>query len=210
MADNDTGTTGGTTDGTGENETGENGAGTTATGGTATEDGKGTGTGGDSEGDAAQLGDPGKRALDAMKRERNAAKKELADLKAQIKQYEDKDKTETQRLQEAAEDAKNRAGTAENDLRRLRTALDRAPENATLTQIRAVAKRLHGDTDDELEADADELFALLAPDKPTDDTTDRTPRVPGKPRETLRGGGEPDTDREETDPRKLADLIGRH
>lgn len=156
-------------------------------------------------GDTEQLGDAGKKALDAMKRERNAARKELADLKAQLKQYQDRDKTEAERLQEAAAEAKTRADRAEAALRRRLVAEDRAPEHATPAQIRAVAKRVQGDTDEDLEADADELYALLAP-KPADSP----PKVPARPAERMpRGGGDPDDPPEETDPRKLAALIPR-
>lgn len=156
------------------------------------------------EGDASKLGDAGKRALDAMKRERNAARKELQGLQEKLKSYEDKDKSETQRLQESLEEAKARAAKAEAGSKKLQTAIDRAPEGATMTQIRAVAKRLSGDTDEELEADADELFELVAGAKEPAKKT-----VPTKPKEKLSGGGDPDEEPDETDPRKLADLIGR-
>lgn len=155
------------------------------------------------------LGDAGKKAIEAMKRERNAAKKALADAQAELKKYSDRDKTDTERLTETAEDAKSRAGKAELNLRKLTTAMERAPEGATLTQIRAVAKRLSGDTDEDMEADADELFGLFAPaPKSTSDETKR-PAPTGKPTPTLKGGGAPDEEPEEMDPRKLADLIGR-
>lgn len=155
--------------------------------------------------DPKGLGDAGKRAIDAMKKERNAARKELADAQKKIKEYSDKDKTESQRLQESAEDAKTRAARAEVTHRKLQTALDRAPEGASLTHIKAVAKRLSGDTDEELETDADELFALLTPS-----AEPPTKKLPAKPQEKLTGGGDPNDEPEEKDPRKLADLIGRH
>ena len=50
--------------------------------------------------DAQYLQDRGKRALDSMKRERNAARKELSDLRARLQEYEDRDKSETQKLTE--------------------------------------------------------------------------------------------------------------
>lgn len=157
--------------------------------------------------DKDNLGDAGKKALDAMKRERNAARKALADVQAKLKSYEDKGKTETERLAEAAEEAKSRASKAEETHRRLATAMDRAPEGATLAQIKAVAKRLSGDTEEELEADADELFALLAPKSDPDEDRKKPPA--GRPKERLRGGGDPNDEPEEMDPRKLAELIGR-
>jgi hypothetical protein len=162
---------------------------------------------GDKPGDKPDLGDPGKKAIEAMKRERNAARKQLADLQAELKKYSDRDKTDTERLTEAAEEAKSRAAKAETDFRKLTTAMDRAPEGATLTQIRAVAKRLSGDTDEDMEADADELFGLFAPKSTTEENGRPAPN--GKPTTALKGGGSPDEEPEEMDPSKLADLIGR-
>lgn len=154
--------------------------------------------------DSDQLGEAGKRAIEAMKRERNAARKEAAEARAKAKQYEDANKTESERLQEALAAHQSRAEKAEAALKRREVAESRAPEHATVAQIKAVAKRLAGETDDELEADADELFALLAPapePKPA--------KTPSRPTERLRGGGDPDEEPQETDPRKLAALIPR-
>jgi hypothetical protein len=138
-----------------------------------------------------------KRIQQALK----AANQEAAKFRNRVKEFEDKDKSESQRLTEAAQEAQSRAEKAESAQRKLQTAIDRAPEGATFTQIKAVAKRIAGDSEDELASDADELFALMAPAK--------TKAPNGKPRETLRGGGDPDDPPEEMDPRKLADLIGR-
>ncbi|MBB1153514.1 hypothetical protein [Amycolatopsis dendrobii] len=159
----------------------------------------------DKDGDAEKLGDAGKRALDAMKRERNAARKDRQQLLDKLKEYEDRDKSESQRLQEAADEAKTRAARAESNAAKLQMALDRAPEGASLAHIKAVAKRISGETEEELEADCDELFGLFAPHQ---ESIKKEP--PGKPRERLSGGGDPDDEPEEMDPRKLADSIGRH
>jgi hypothetical protein len=161
------------------------------------------------DGDESKLGDAGKRALDAMKREKNAAKKQVADLLAKVKKFEDEGKSEGQRLQEAAEEAKTRAAKAESSTRKLQMALDRAPEGASLAHIKAVAKRISGDSDEELEADCDELFGLFAPQKESANSTSKK-EPPGKPKERLSGGGDPDEEPEEMDPRKLAEAIGRH
>lgn len=162
----------------------------------------------DDQGDPSALRDPGKKALDAMKRERNAARKELADARAKLKEIEDKDKTETQRLQEARDELNKRATASEERLRAFQVAMDRAPEHATLAQVRAVAKRVRGETDEDLEEDADELFGLLAPAPP--EKPERKTPVAGRPRErSTRGGADPDDEPEETDPRKLAALIRR-
>lgn len=120
-----------------------------------------------------------------------------------LKEYEDQGKSESQRLQEERDSHKTRAEKAEAALKRREIAEARAPEHVTVAQIKAVAKRLAGETDDDLESDADELFALLAP-KPVE-----TPKVPERPKERLRGGGDPDEESEENDPKKLAALVPR-
>jgi hypothetical protein len=121
---------------------------------------------------------------------------------AALKKYEDANKSEAQRLEEERDSHRSRAEKAEAALKRRDIAEQRAPEHATPAQIRTVAKRLAGDSDEEMEKDADELFAAFAPAPPTSKTASR-------PKERLRGGSEPDEDVEETDPRKLAALIPR-
>lgn len=129
--------------------------------------------------------------------------KAAADRAAALKKYEDANKSESERLQEALSQHQSRAEKAEAALRRREIAEQRAPEHATVAQIKAVAKRLSGDSEDDLEADADELFALLAP------APEPKAKTPSRPKERLRGGGDPDEEPEETDPRKLAALIPR-
>lgn len=153
---------------------------------------------------AEHLGDPGKRALDAMKRERKAARDEAEALRSKLKEYEDANKSEAQRMQESLEEHRTRATRAEGALRKLEVAFDRAPDGASVAQIRAVAKRMQGATDDDLESDADELFALLAPKAPV------APKVAGRPSERMpRGGGDPEEPVEVTDPKKLAAMVPR-
>jgi hypothetical protein len=129
--------------------------------------------------------------------------KAYRDASGKLRKHEDANKSEAERLSEAAQESRTRAEKAEAALRRREIAEDRAPEHATLAQIKAVAKRLSGDDDDALEADADELFAFLAPEP-------AKPRTPQRPKERMRGGGDPEEEPEETDPRKLADLIRRN
>ena len=133
----------------------------------------------------------------SRKHEKSATERATA-----LKKYEDEGKTESQRLQEERDSHKTRAEKAEAALKRREIAEAKAPDHATPAQIRAVAKRLAGDSDEDLEADADELFALLAP-------APATPRTSSRPKERLRGGSEPDEDVDEDDPRKLAALIKR-
>lgn len=67
------------------------------------------------------------------------------------------------------------------------------------------AGRLKGATKEELEADADEYLEDYTPPESAG-----KPRIPGKPRENLRGGGAPNEEPEETDPVKLAASIPRY
>lgn len=135
-----------------------------------------------------------------LSRQNEATAKQRADA---LKKYEDANKSESERLQEALAQHQSRAEKAESALRRREIAEQRAPEHATAAQIKAVAKRLAGESDEDLESDADELFALLAP------APEPKAKTPSRPKERLRGGGDPDDEPEETDPRKLAALIPR-
>lgn len=67
----------------------------------------------------------------------------------------------------------------------------------------AQAKRLVGATREDLEADAEELLSSFQP------ATNNADGVRVRPVEALKGGGQPDTAPEETDPAKLAELVPR-
>lgn len=109
------------------------------------------------------LGDAGKKALEAERRDKRAAEKRAADLEARLKEFEDKDKTESTRALERAEAAEKRAADAEARAIRLEVASEKG-----LTP--AQAKRLVGETREELEADASELLETFkAPASTTDD-----------------------------------------
>lgn len=160
---------------------------------------------GDEEDD--ELGEPGRRALTAMKEQRKAAraerdraKQELADLRSKLDKYESANKSELQRLIEERDTLKAELGKVSSTAKRRDIAEELAPEHATAKQIRMVSQYLRGSTDEELEASAEELFAHFAPEP-------QKARTPQKPRERLRGGGEPDEEPEEADARKLAELI---
>lgn len=134
-----------------------------------------------------------------LSRKNEDEKKALAE---KLRKYEDANKSESQRLQEERDSHKTRAEKAEAALKRREIAETLAPDHATTAHIKAVAKRMSGDNDDDLEADAKELFEFIAPEP-------KTPKTPQRPKERLRGGGDPDEEPEETDPRKLAALIPR-
>jgi hypothetical protein len=122
---------------------------------------------------------------------------ELEPLAKKAKDLEDAGKSEAERLTERATTAEERATTAEQKLLRLEVAIDKG-----LTP--AQARRLVGATKEELEEDADDLLASFAAKD-----TKTTSKVERRPKERLRGGGDPDEPVEETDPGKLAAGIPR-
>lgn len=79
------------------------------------------------------------------------ANKEAETLRLKLKDLEDKDKTETQRLTDRLAEAEKAAAEHETSALRLSVAFEKG-----LTP--AQAKRLVGSTRDELEADADEVL----------------------------------------------------
>jgi hypothetical protein len=129
------------------------------------------------------LGDPGKRALDAERKRARDEKKRADAAEARLKELEDKDKSESQRAQEAAAEAARRADAAEQRALRLEVA---HAKGLTAGQ----AKRLVGTTQEELEADADEILAEFSPQRGDEDGSR------GRPRERLRSGAAPDAEDE--------------
>ena len=102
------------------------------------------------EGTTAQ--EPGRaEAPPEVKRALNKANKEAEQLRLKLKEYEDRDKTEQQKLAESQAAAEERAVAAELRASRLEVAAEKG-----LTP--AQAKRLVGATREELEADADEIL----------------------------------------------------
>lgn len=139
-----------------------------------------------------------------MSRKNEAA---LHAAQKKIKEFEDKDKTDSQRLQEERDEAKTLAAKTASELKRWNIAAEHAPEHATLAQLKKVAKRINGKDDDELEEDAKELWADFAPEP---DKSKPKSRIAGKPKENLRGGSDPEDDDDgEMDPAKLAGLVPR-
>lgn len=101
---------------------------------------------------ADALGDAGKKALDAMKAQRNAAQTELKKAQAALKEIEDRGKSEAEKVAERLAVAEKTAAEATAKALRLEVA---AAKGLTAKQ----AARLVGATREELEADADELLA---------------------------------------------------
>lgn len=157
---------------------------------------------GDQEPEKKDLGDPGKKALDAERRARREADRKAADLEARLKEIEDKDKSEVERLTARVAELEKDLGTATVQGARLKVALDKG---LTATQ----AKRLVGDTEDDLAADADELLADLG-HKSSDEDGSKPPG--GAPRERLKPGNGDDIDTpvEETDVKAIAERMFQH
>lgn len=129
------------------------------------------------------LGDAGKRALDAERKKARDEKKRADELAARLQEIEDKDKSEGERLAGKLTEAEQRAATAEARAMRLEVAHDKGLTSAQ-------ANRLVGSTKEELEADADELLAQFSPKETQDDDEGR------RPRERLRSGAAPDAEDE--------------
>ena len=97
-------------------------------------------------------------------REQEARAKANAEAATRLKEFEDRDKTEAQKLVERAEAAERRAAEIESRALRLEVAAEKG-----LTP--AQAKRLVGQTREELEADADELLETFKPAAPAEEPT---------------------------------------
>lgn len=106
-----------------------------------------------------QLGDAGKKALDAERRAKRDAERQLAAANQRLKEIEDQGKTELQLATERASKAEQQLAAAQASQLRLEVAAAKGlPAN--------LAGRLQGATREELEADADTLAALIKPDAP--------------------------------------------
>lgn len=109
--------------------------------------------------DAEQKQDAAKKTDDVppeVRRALNKANKEAEALRLQLKEFQDRDKSEAEKVAERAQSAETRAAEAESKALRLEVAFEKG-----LTP--AQAKRLVGQTREELEADADELLETFKP-----------------------------------------------
>lgn len=163
-----------------------------------------------------QLGEAGRRALEAERRARREAEaklkarlKELEPLAAKAKELEDAGRSDVEKLTADLQEHQSRASKAESELMRLRVAMRKG-----LTETQA--RRLVGSSEEELEEDADDLLASFRPAQSdpaaeAEAEPERDPNPRRRPQERLRPGAVPDADTEpvETDPRKLAAAIRR-
>lgn len=153
-----------------------------------------------------------------LKRERDQASAKYADyddLKAKAEGAE-KDRSQLEKLGDQVKQLNDRAVKAERE--NLRAGVAAARKLPAY-----LARKLSGDTKEELEADADEALAAWkeASGKVDDDKAVDTAKTPPtdtdppvrrmRPREDLKSGAPADqSPPEETDPLKLAALIRRH
>lgn len=142
------------------------------------------------------LGDAGKKALDEERKARRDAEKQTKDLLAKLKEFEDRDKSESEKLADKVAAAEKRADEAEARALRM--------EVATAKGLNAAqAKRLVGSTKEDLEADADEILEAF----PAKDGA--TPPPTRKPAADLKGGSDPTSSDDDVDIRKVVESIPR-
>lgn len=149
--------------------------------------------------------DPDKawKLIQNVRSDAEKAKAEREELAKKVKAHEDATKSDTEKLEERATGAETKANEFEGKFLRLDVALEKAPEGMLLPQVRKLAKRLSGSNREELEADAEELFAEFAPDSDDDEKPRR------RPTERLRPGAAPSAEAEPNDPAKLAEGVSR-
>jgi hypothetical protein len=144
------------------------------------------------QGDPADLGDAGKKALAEERRARReveAKLKELQPLAAKAKELEDAQRSDTDKLTEKLTKAEKDGADARSELDRLKVAMAKAPEGMAPAKILSLAGRLRGATTEELEADAAELFKDFAGTSPTggDPATNGQPAPKPDPSQGSRG-----------------------
>lgn len=132
-----------------------------------------------------------KKALDEERRARRDAEKQLRDIQSKLKELEDRDKSDSEKLTERIAAAERRAVEAESKALRYEVATEKGVK----------ARWLSGSTREELEAAADEYLADHPP-------SNGNGPAPAKPVEDLRGGGEP-AEGPEPDIRKIVESIPR-
>ncbi|GAB2718142.1 hypothetical protein [Streptomyces bullii] len=118
------------------------------------------------------LGDAGKKALQEERRKARAAERQLGELQKRLQEYEDRGKTETQKLAEAKTAAEQEAAETRQELMRFRVA-------AAKKLPVELAGRLRGATEEEMSEDADSLLALF-----TAQQQRQTPNYDGGVRQT--------------------------
>ncbi|HHU10579.1 MAG TPA: DUF4355 domain-containing protein [Intrasporangiaceae bacterium] len=111
------------------------------------------------------LGDAGKKALEAERRARTAAEREAKELRTRLEEHEAAQLSELERAKKEADTYKAELLAVQSANLRQRIALEKGlPLN--------LVDRLRGDTEQDIAADADALMALVnAPRTPSPDPT---------------------------------------
>lgn len=134
------------------------------------------------------LGEAGLKALAAERTARKALEdqvKALQPLADKAQALEDEQKTEQQKLTEALNAAKAESASSSTELMQLQAAMAKAPAGIEPGQLADLASRLRGTTREEMEADAETLFAQFsgtaAPAAPPTGPVTQTPVEALKP-----------------------------
>lgn len=144
-----------------------------------------------------ELGDAGKRALDRERQARRDAEKRLKEAEDRLKAASDAEKSELEKLNDNLTDARSKAEATSAQLMRLEVALEAAPEGMPIAKVRSLAKRLTGDTREDLLADAEELFSEFGSGRPPE----------GGPKPKPKGGNNPTDDDDVLDADAIAKSI---
>lgn len=129
--------------------------------------------------------------IDRQRASEAAAIERAKKAEARAKELEDAGKSDAERREEKHSATEKENGSLKSENARLKVALE-------LGLTASQAKRLVGETEDELKADAEELLASFGGKQDRGDDKRR------RPKENLRPGTVPDAEPEETDPKKLA------
>lgn len=141
------------------------------------------------------------KANEEAKKYRLEAKAKDEEL-AELKKAQDSSKSDMEKVQEQIAALEERAETAERQALVAKVA-------QTKKLPPALASRLTGKTQEELEADADGLLEALKLD-PDEDGGSGKPPPSNRPSPDLKGGTDPTEGTVETDPQKLAGSVPRY
>lgn len=122
--------------------------------------------------------------VEKLKAALRKANKEAEQFRLKLKEFEDRDKTDSEKLVETNRILEDKVRKAEIDLCRYRVAMRKG-----LTETQA--RRLVGESEEDFESDADELVAAF---KGGGEPEEKTPATGGRPKEKLRPGAVPDAE----------------
>ena len=155
--------------------------------------------------DDDKLGDNGKRALTSERRARREAEKQLSEIRTELAQYRDAEKTELQKAQEAAK-------RYEQELTTTRVANARLMAAAVHNLPPDLIDLLGDGTEDEIDARAKllaEKLAAAAPPLPAEEPKPAASAASTRPVESLTPGGKPASAEPEDPNSWLRRLAGR-